>query len=158
MEQTILTEQGFEQLKNELEYLKTTRRQEVSEHLKTARGFGDLSENAEYDAAKDEQRELESRITLIEGQLKNAQVIKTGAENRSDHITLGSTVKVLDVEFNDEMTFTIVGTVEANPKKNRISNESPLGKSLLGASVGETLIVETPGGQVKYQILDIVRD
>ncbi|MDY6085992.1 MAG: transcription elongation factor GreA [Peptoniphilaceae bacterium] len=157
MEQTILTKEGYQKLIDELDYLKSTRRQEVSEHLKVARGFGDLSENAEYDAAKDEQRELEARITTIEAQLKNAQVIETEGMEQSDVIGLGSTVKVLDEEFDEEMQFTIVGTVEANPRKNRISNESPLGASLIGSKVGDRLAVETPGGTVAYKVLEIVR-
>ena len=116
-DQTILTQEGYIKLQEELDYLKSTRRAEVSEHLKVARAFGDLSENAEYDAAKDEQRQLEERIVVIEQQLKNAQVIKNDASGEEDKVHLGSTVKVLDMEFNEEMTFTIVGTVEANPKK-----------------------------------------
>ena len=156
-DQTILTQEGYIKLQEELDYLKSTRLAEVSEHLKVARAFGDLSENAEYDAAKDEQRQLEERIVVIEQQLKNAQVIKNDASGEEDKVHLGSTVKVLDVEFNEEMTFTIVGTVEANPKKNKISNESPLGSLLLGAKVGDELTVETPGSAVKYKVLEIVR-
>lgn len=156
-DQTILTQEGYIKLQEELEYLKSTRRAEVSEHLKVARAFGDLSENAEYDAAKDEQRQLEERIVVIEQQLKNAQVIKHDASGEEDKVHLGSTVKVLDMEFNEKMTFTIVGTVEANPKKNKISNESPLGGLLLGAKVGDELTVETPGSSVKYKVLEIVR-
>ncbi len=156
MEQTILTEEGYQKLVEELEYLKTTRRREVSEHLKVARGFGDLSENAEYDAAKDEQKEVEARINLVEQQLKNAQIIKKDAGMETNTVQLGSTVKVLDVEYNEEMTFTIVGTVEADPKKNKISNESPLGAKLIGSKTGESLLVETPGGSVTYQVLEIL--
>lgn len=156
-EQTILTQEGYTKLQEELEYLKSTRRAEVSEHLKVARGFGDLSENAEYDAAKEEQRQLEERILVIEQQLKNAQVIKEDDSTQQDVVHLGSTVKVLDTEYNEEMTFTIVGTVEANPKKNKISNESPLGAMLLGKKAGDELVVETPGESVKYRVLEIVR-
>lgn len=157
-EVTILTREGYDRLVNELEYLKTKKRAEVADKIRVARGFGDLSENAEYDAAKDEQAEVEQRISTIERQLKNYQIIEEDDDSDSAAVVkLGSTVKVLDIEYNEELVFTIVGTVEANPKKNKISNESPLGKMLLGSEAGQTLNVETPNGIVQYQVLEIIR-
>lgn len=157
-EQTILTEEGYQNLVEELEYLKTTRRAQVGEELRVARGFGDFSENAELDIAKAEKKELEERIETIELQLKTAQIIKDDPkEGKNKAIRLGSVVKLLDVEFNEEMEFQLVGTLEANPKKNRISNESPLGQKMLGAKPGDTLLVETQGGNIAYKVLEIVK-
>lgn len=156
-QEIFLTQEGHDKLEAELEYLKATKRQDIAEKIRVARGFGDLSENAEYDAAKEEQAQVEERIYAIEQQLKNASIIEDDKDNRGDEIKIGSTVRVLDVEYKEEMTFTIVGTVEANPKKQKISNESPLGKALIGAKVGATVTVETPGGMVEYRILELIK-
>lgn len=158
-EETILTAEGKKRLEDELEYLKTTKRKEVAEKIKIARGFGDLSENAEYDAAKDEQAFVETRILTIEDQLRHSLIIGKDLENNGNHneIQIGSTVKLLDVEYDEELVFTIVGTVEADPRKNTISNESPLGRKLVGAEVGQTVVVEAPAGNISYKILEIVR-
>nr|WP_072514337.1 transcription elongation factor GreA [Ndongobacter massiliensis] len=156
-QEIFLTQEGYDKLEAELEYLKATKRQDIAEKIRVARGFGDLSENAEYDAAKEEQAQLEERIYSIEQQLKNAKIIEDDRESAGDAVKIGSTVRVFDVEYKEEMTFTIVGTVEANPKKQKISNESPLGKALIGAKVGATVTVETPGGMVEYKILELVK-
>lgn len=157
IEQTILTEEGYKKLADELDYLKSTRREEVTEDLRVARSFGDYSENAELDIAKEEKKNLEERISLLEMQLKNAQIIKSDkGRKKNNKVTLGSKVKVLDIEYDEEMEFQLVGTVEANPKKNRISNESPLGSKLLGAKVGETITVETASTNIEYKLLEIL--
>lgn len=158
-QETLLTREGYQKLQDELEYLKTTKRNEVADKIRVARGFGDLSENAEYDAAKEEQAQIEERIFILEHRLKSSKIIEedASAKKKGKVVTIGSTVKVLDVEYDEEMTYTIVGTVEANPKKNRISNESPLGSALLGNKVGAELMVDTPGGRVAYKILELVK-
>lgn len=154
--ETLLTQEGYQKLKDELEFLKTTKRTEIADRIRVARGFGDLSENAEYDSAKEDQAQMEERIYTIEQQLKNSKIIE---DNEGDEsvVQLGSTVKILDIEFDDEMTFTIVGTVESNPKKNKISNESPLGESLIGSKEGDTVNVESPSGLVEYKVLEILK-
>ncbi len=160
MTETILTQEGYQQLAEELEYLKTQKRAEIADKIRVARGFGDLSENAEYDAAKDEQAEIERRIYTIEEQLKNSTIInidEVEEQGKEKVVRLGSTVKILDIEFNEEMEFTIVGTVEANPKKNRISNESPLGRNLLGSKEGQTISLELQSGIVKYKVIQIIK-
>ncbi len=157
-QEIFLTEEGYQKLTSELEYLKTTKRNEIADKIRVARGFGDLSENAEYDAAKEEQAQVEEHIYEIEEQLKHCRIIeKNAAEGDSKEIKIGSTVRVLDVEYNEEMTFTIVGTVEANPKKQKISNESPLGRALIGSSVDDVLSVDAPGGKVEYKVLELVK-
>lgn len=160
MTETILTQEGYQKLAEELEYLKTQKRAEIADKIRVARGFGDLSENAEYDAAKDEQAEIERRIYTIEEQLKNSTIINIDEiedQGKEKVVRLGSTVEILDIEFNEKMEFTIVGTVEANPKKNKISNESPLGKNLLGAKEGQTINLELQSGIVKYKVIKIVK-
>lgn len=154
---TMLTQEGYNKLSDELNYLKTTKRPEIADKIKTARAFGDLSENAEYDAAKDEQARIESRINWIEGQLKNSEIIKDSDGDGSGGVRVGSTVRLLDIEMNEEMTFTIVGTVESNPKEGKISNESPLGKAMLGRGQGDILSLDLPAGQVEYKLLEIVK-
>ena len=134
--------------------LKTVRRKEVAEKIKEARGQGDLSENAEYDAAKEEQGEIESRIVQLENLLRNAEVIDEDVL-KMDVVNLGSKVTVLDVEFDEEMEYTIVGSTEADPMNGRISNESPLGMALLGQKVGATVMADTPDGEVAFKILNI---
>ena len=154
MKEVYLTKEGYEELKARLEYLKVEKRKEVAEKIKFARELGDISENAEYDAAKEEQCFVEAEIKEIEDKLQNATIID---ENTSKKIiSIGSTVKVLDVEFNEEMTFRIVGTTEANIAENKISNESPPGMALIGKKKNDTVKVTTPrGGEVVYKIMDI---
>ena len=150
----VMTYVGLKKMEQELENLKTVRRKEVAEKIKEARGQGDLSENAEYDAAKEEQGEIESRIIQLENLLRNAEVIDEDVL-KMDVVNLGSKVTVLDVEFDEEMEYTIVGSTEADPMNGRISNESPLGMALLGQKVGATVMADTPDGEVAFKILNI---
>ena len=150
----VMTYDGLKKMEQELENLKTVRRKEVAEKIKEARGQGDLSENAEYDAAKEEQGEIESRIVQLENLLRNAEVIDEDVL-KMDVVNLGSKVTVLDVEFDEEMEYTIVGSTEADPMNGRISNESPLGMALLGQKVGATVMADTPAGEVAFKILNI---
>ena len=150
----ILTYEGLRKLEEELEDLKVVRRKEVADKIKEAREQGDLSENAEYDAAKDEQREIEARIEELEKILKNAEVVDED-EVDVDTINIGCKVKVLDVEFEEEVEFRIVGSTEASSLKGKISNESPVGKALLRRKVGDVVEVETPAGVVEYKVLEI---
>lgn len=152
----ILTYAGLKQYEDELQTLKVVKRKEVAQKIKEAREQGDLSENAEYDAAKDEQRDIELRIEELEKLLKNAEVIVED-EVDLDKISIGCKVKVFDVEFDEEMEFRIVGSTEANSLQNKISNESPVGQALMGRSVGETVEVETQAGIVQYKVLEIQR-
>ena len=150
----VMTYEGLKKMEQELEELKTVRRKEVAEKIKEARGQGDLSENAEYDAAKEEQGEIESRIVQLENLLRNAEVIDE-EQLKKDVVSLGSKVKVLDVEFDEEMEYTIVGSTEADPMNGRISNESPLGIALLGQKKGASVMADAPDGEVEFRILDI---
>ena len=150
----VMTYDGLKKMEQELENLKTVRRKEVAEKIKEARGQGDLSENDEYDAAKEEQGEIESRIIQLENLLRNAEVIDEDVL-KMDVVNLGSKVTVLDVEFDEEMEYTIVGSTEADPMNGRISNESPLGMALLGQKVGATVMADTPDGEVAFKILNI---
>ena len=152
----ILTYEGLKKLEDELHNLKVVRRKEVAGKIKEAREQGDLSENAEYDAAKDEQRDIEARIEEIEKILKNAEVV-VEEEIDLDKISVGCKVKVFDCEFEEEMDFKIVGSTEANSLKGKISNESPVGRALIGAKVGDVVDVETPGGMAQYKVLEIQR-
>jgi len=152
----ILTYAGLQKLEDELQDLKVNRRQEVAQKIKEAREQGDLSENAEYDAAKDEQRDIEARIEELEKILKNVEVVVED-EIDLDTISVGCRVKVYDVEFDEEMEFSIVGSTEANSLKHKISNESPVGKALLGKKAGETVTVDTQAGSIEYKILEIQR-
>ncbi len=152
----ILTYQGLQKLEEELQNLKVVRRKEVAQKIKEAREQGDLSENAEYDAAKDEQRDIEARIEDIEKILKNAEVV-VEEEVELDKISIGCKVKILDVEENEELEYKIVGSTEANSLKGKISNESPVGKALLGAKVGDIVKVETHVGELEYKVLEIQR-
>ena len=151
---TVLTYEGLKKLEEELQELKVVRRRDVAGKIKEARGQGDLSENAEYDAAKEEQAEIEARIVLIEKMLRNAEVIDE-EDLDLDVISVGSTVTLLDMEENEEIVYLIVGSTEADPVEGRISNESPLGSALLTKKIGETISVEAPVGTIKYQILKI---
>lgn len=150
----VLTYEGLKKKEEELEELKTVRRKDVAEKIKEARGQGDLSENAEYDAAKEEQAEIESRIVLLEKMLRNAEVIDE-EEVSSDIISVGCRVKLYDVEFEEETEYIIVGSAEADPMEGRISNESPVGVGLLGHQVGETVSITTPSGEIDYKIIEI---
>ena len=152
----ILTYQGLQKLEEELQNLKVVRRKEVAQKIKEAREQGDLSENAEYDAAKDEQRDIEARIEDIEKILKNAEVV-VEEEVDLDKISIGCKVKILDVEENEELEYKIVGSTEANSLKGKISNESPVGKALLGAKIGDVVKVETHVGELEYKVLEIQR-
>ena len=152
----ILTYAGLKQYEDELQNLKVVKRKEVAQKIKEAREQGDLSENAEYDAAKDEQRDIELRIEELEKLLKNAEVVVED-EIDLDKINIGCKVKLLDVEYDEEMEFYIVGSTEANSLKGKISNESPVGKALIGHKVGDTVEVETPAGVFAYKILEIQR-
>ena len=150
----LLTFTGLKKLEEELHDLKVFKRKEVAGKIKEAREQGDLSENAEYDAAKDEQRDIEARIEEIEKILKNVEVVDED-EVDLDKISVGCRVKVYDIEFDEEMEFSLVGSSEANSLKGKISNESPVGKGLLGHKAGDVVEVETPGGLVTYEVLEI---
>ena len=152
----ILTYEGLKKYEDELQELKVVRRQEVAQKIKEAREQGDLSENAEYDAAKDEQRDIEARIEELEKILKNAEVVDE-EEVDLNKINIGCKVRLLDVEFNEELEYKIVGSTEANSLKGKISNESPVGKALIGAKVGESVAVETQAGTFTYKVLEIQR-
>ena len=152
----LLTYAGLKALEDELHDLKVNRRKEVAGKIKEAREQGDLSENAEYDAAKDEQRDIEARIEEIEKILKNAEVVVED-EVDLDKISVGCSVKIYDEEYEEEMEYKIVGSSEANSLKGKISNESPVGKALLGAKVGEVVTVETQAGDLNYKVLEIQR-
>ena len=152
----ILTYEGLKLYEDELHDLKVYKRKEVAQKIKEAREQGDLSEDAEYDAAKDEQRDIEARITELENILKNVEVVVED-EVSSDKINIGCTVRILDLEYKEEETYKIVGSTEANSLKGKISNESPVGRALIGSQVGDTVSVETPGGLVQYEVLEISR-
>lgn len=152
--QVKLTEDGLKQLEEELEYLKTKKRKEVSEKIKVALGFGDLSENSEYDEAKNEQAQVEARIVSVENMLKNAIVIGE-SERDTSKVELGATVTIHDIEFDEDITYKIVGSTEADPDEGRLSDESPLGKSLMGKAEGEMIDVDAPAGVIQYKILKI---
>ena len=155
VKQVTLTAEGKRKLELELEDLKGRQRREVAEEIKVALGYGDLSENSEYDEAKNKQALVEAKIMELEAQLKIAKVIDTSA-NAVGVVHLGTSVIVYDPEFDEEETYTIVGSQEANPLENRISDESPVGKALLGHMAGDELTVETPGGLVVYQIREVL--
>ena len=152
----ILTYEGLLKLENELQDLKVVKRKEVAAKIKEAREQGDLSENAEYDAAKDEQRDIEARIEELENILKNAEVVDE-EEIDLKKISIGCKVTILDTEFDEVLEYKVVGSTEANSLKGRISNESPVGRALMGCQVGEKVQVETPAGDICYEILKIER-
>jgi transcription elongation factor GreA len=153
----ILTYAGLKQYEEELEDLKVNRRKEISQKIKEAREQGDLSENAEYDAAKDEQRDIEARIEELEKLLKNAEVVVED-EVDANKVNIGCKVKVYDVEYDEEMEFSLVGSTEANSLQNKISNESPVGRALIGKQVGDTVSVDTLDGTIEYKVLSIERN
>ena len=150
----LLTRAGLNKLENELHNLKVNKRQEIAEKIKEARDQGDLSENAEYDAAKDEQREIEERIVAIELLLKNAEVVDDAEEGT---INIGCKVKLFDKEFDEEVEYMIVGSTEANSMQGKISNESPVGMALLNHRVGDEVTVETQAGILEYKVLSVER-
>ena len=153
----VVTYAGLKALEDELQDLKVTKRKEIAEKLKEARAQGDLSENAEYDAAKDEQAQIEARIEEIEALLKNVEVV-VESEADANKVNIGCKVKVQDMTYDEELEFQIVGSTEANSLKGKISNESPVGKALLGHEVGEVVSIETPDGDEQYKILGIERN
>ena len=152
----ILTYEGLKKLEDELQDLKVVKRKEVADKIREAREQGDLSENAEYDAAKDEQRDIEARIEEIEKILKNAEVVVEEDVNL-DQISIGCNIRILDLEFDEELEYKIVGSTEANSLKGKISNESPVGKALMGKKVGDTVVVETQAGEISYKVLEIYK-
>ena len=153
----LMTYEGLKKLEDELQELKVVRRKEVAQEIKEAREQGDLSENAEYDAAKDEQRDIEARIEEIEKILKNAEVADDESTKKGV-ISLGCTVKVLDMEFDEELEFKLVGSTEAKSLDSKISNESPLGKALIGKKTGDVITVESPSGDMNYKVLKVTRN
>ncbi len=154
--EVILTQEGFENLEKQLEYLKTEKRAEISERIKIALGFGDLSENSEYDEAKNAQAENENLINELENKIRYAKIIDE-SEIDTKTVQVGNTVKLLDIEFDEEIAYTIVGSTEVDLTQNRISNESPIGKALLGAKKNQVVDVEAPAGIVQYKILSITK-
>lgn len=152
----ILTREGYEKLEKELDYYISVRRNEISEQIAIARGFGDLSENAEYDEAKNEQSRIEAKIVEMENTLRNCVVVENDAVN-TDVVGVGNTVKVMNMTLNTEQTITIVGANEIDPKNMKISSDSPIGEALLGKKKGEIFEVEVPMGLIKMQVLDISR-
>ncbi len=152
--EVILTKEGFEKLEKELNYLRTEKRTEIADRIKIALGFGDLSENSEYDEAKNAQTENELKIAELENKIRYAKIIDE-KDIDTETVQVGNIVKVLDIEFNEEVNYTIVGSTEVNLAENKISNESPLGKALLGAKNNETVEVNAPAGVMKYKILAI---
>lgn len=154
MADLVITSQGKKELEERLRYLKVERRPIVADHIKTAREFGDLSENSEYDAAKKEQTQLESEIFNIENTLKNAKVVDSNNLS-TDSIQVGNTITLYDLEFDEELEYKIVGSIESNPDKGYVSNESPMGKALIGKKKGEVVDIETPGGTIQMKVLKI---
>ena len=157
VKKNVLTYEGLKKYEEELTDLKVNKRKEIADKIKEAREQGDLSENAEYDAAKDEQRDIEARIEELENLLKYAEVY-VDEEATTDSVGIGSNVKVLDLEFDEELDFKIVGSTEANSLEGKISNESPVGAALLRKKVGDLVIVDTQMGPLQYRILGISRD
>ncbi|GAB3050548.1 transcription elongation factor GreA [Virgibacillus ainsalahensis] len=149
-----MTDEGLEKMEQELHFLKTDKRQEVVERIKIARDFGDLSENSEYDAAKDEQAFVESRIAQVEKMIRNAVIIENDNENQ-DVVALGKSVTFKEIPDGEEETYTIVGSAEADPFEGKISNDSPMAKSLLGHEIGTEVSVVTPGGDIQVQIVKV---
>ena len=154
--QELLTQEGYNKLEEELEYLKAVKRKEVAERLKVDISFGDLSENAEYDEAKNEQAKLEEQILKLDEKLRKAVIIDE-SQIDLDIVMVGSIVKLYDFDFDEEIEYSIVGSAEADPFEGKISNESPVGKALLGARVGEVVEVQVPDGANKFKVLDIRR-
>jgi transcription elongation factor GreA len=154
VKEVILTSEGYERLKQEIDELSTTRRREVAERIRVAREFGDIAENAEYDDAKNEQMLLEHRIATLEERLRDARVISK-KDIAKDVVSIGSKVKLRDVDAKETIEYHIVGSAEANPAENKLSNESPVGKAIIGKKKGETVEVAAPRGKMKFKILEI---
>ena len=154
MKEVILTPEGFEKLKEEIEYLSVDRRREIADRIRVAREFGDIAENAEYDAAKNEQAHLEARIAMLEERLANARVV-TKKEIKSGEVSIGTKVRLRDVKAGKTVEYHIVGSAEADPSANKLSNESPVGKALMGRKKGETVSVATPRGERQLKISKI---
>ena len=152
--EVLLTQEGYDNLEKELEYLKTEKRAEISERIKVALGFGDLLENSEYDEAKNAQASNEIKIAELENKLRYARIIDE-SEIDTKSVQVGNIVKILDMEYNEEMEYTIVGSTEVDVSQNKISNESPIGAALIGAKKNEIVEAHTPGGIVKYKVLSI---
>ena len=150
------TKQGYQDLVDELKYLKLTRREEIKEQIAVARGFGDLSENAEYDEARNEQAKVEARIQELEALIENAEIIdETTMDVRS--ISLGSVVKLYDEDFEEEITYSIVGSNQADPLEQKISDQSPIGRALMGKKAGDTVTVTAPAGELHFKVLEVAR-
>ena len=150
------TKQGYQDLVDELKFLKLTRREEIKEQIAVARGFGDLSENAEYDEARNEQAKVEARIQELEALIENAEIIdETNMDVRS--ISLGSVVKLYDEDFDEEITYSIVGSNQADPLENKISDQSPIGRALMGKKAGECVTVTAPAGELHFKVLEVSR-
>ena len=154
MKEVILTREGYEKLKEEIDYLRSDKRREVAERIKTAREFGDIAENAEYDDAKNEQALLEHRIAQLEERLLSARVIEK-KDIPKDVVSVGSKVRLRDLQANKSVEYHIVGSAEANPAEHKLSNESPVGKAIMGKKKGEVVEVTAPRGALKFKILDI---
>ena len=152
--EVILTQEGLKKLEDELENLKSVKRREVAERIKVAIGYGDISENSEYEDAKNEQAFIEGRVLTLEKMLRNARIINSD-EIGTDIVGIGATVTVEDMEFGDVVEYTIVGTAESNPLQNKISNESPVGKAIIGKAKGTVVDVNVPAGVIQYKIVDI---
>lgn len=152
--QIFVSKEGYQKLENELEHLKTVKRKEVALAIQKARSFGDLSENSEYDEAKNEQAEIESRIAMLEMTLANATILDD-KDIKTDKVSVGNTVKLYNIATEQEEEYRIVGSTEADPIESKISDDCPLGKTLLGQRVGDSINVETPGGIVKYTVISI---
>ncbi len=154
--QFMLTEEGLKQREEELEYLKSVKRKDIADKIKVALSFGDLSENSEYDEAKNEQAQVESRILELETMLKNAVIIDE-SDLSTDVVKIGGKVKLVDLDSGEEEEYQIVGSTEANPFKGSISDECPIGRAVVGRKLGETIEIEAPGGVIRYQIVEIAR-
>ncbi len=154
--EVLLTQEGYDNLEKELEYLTTEKRAEIAERIKIALGFGDLSENSEYDEAKNAQAANESKIAELENKLRYAKIIDE-SEIDTKTVQVGNTVKVLDMEFNEEESYTIVGSTEVDLSQNKISNESPIGAALMGAKKGQIVEAQAPAGVIKYKIISITK-
>ena len=154
--EVLLTQEGFDKLEHELDELKTTKRAEISERIKIALGFGDLSENSEYDEAKNAQAENETKIAELENKIRYAKIIDE-SEIDTKTVQVGNTVKLLDLEFDEEVSYTIVGSTEVDIAQNKISNESPIGSAILGAKKNQVIEVQAPAGVMQYKVLSITK-
>ncbi len=154
--EVLLTQEGFDKLEQELDYLKVTKRAEIAERIKIALGFGDLSENSEYDEAKNAQAENETKIAELENKIRYAKIIDE-SEIDTKTVQVGNTVKLLDIEFNEEVSYTLVGSTEVDLANNKISNESPIGSAILGAKKNQIVEVQAPAGVIQYKVLSITK-